>query len=276
MPELPEVQTIVNDLTKARLINVPITGAHVFWQRSIATGSPRSFPGQVIGRNFGSIWRRGKYIGFDFNGGGHLLLHLRMSGRLHLVSAGMRRAKHEHVVLSFQDDRELRLYDPRKFGRLYLVKDADLILGRLGPEPLGRTFTAVYLKKILSSRKRLIKPLLLDQNVIAGLGNIYVDEALWDAGIHPCRIASSLSSDQVHGLYRAIRKVLKQGIANAGTSLGTGKGNFHSITRQMGSNQNHLHVYRQTGLPCPRCKTPIERLVVGQRGTHICINCQSL
>ena len=280
MPELPEVQTVVNDLNAAGLPGVTITGAQVFWPRIIATPSPEVFCQQIKGQTVKSIWRRAKYIVFDFASGDHLLIHLRMSGRLHLISSDAERSKHEHAILflddhcHLDDHQQLRYHDTRKFGRLYLVHDAETILGDLGPEPLGKGFTTKIFAERLQTRKRLLKPLLLDQKFLAGLGNIYVDEALWEANLHPCRIASSLSEAEAKALYRAIRKVLRRGINNLGTTLGSGRTNFYSVGRRTGNNQEQLNVFRRTGLHCPRCKTMVERIIVGQRSTHICPTCQ--
>ena len=276
MPELPEVQTIVNDLNAANLIGISISGAKVFWSRTIAEPAQKAFCQRIRGQKFTSIRRRGKFLVFELNEGYALLLHLRMSGRLHLVSAKVPRSKHEHVILSFDDGRQLRFHDPRKFGRLHLVKDPERILDRLGPEPLEPEFTAKALAKSLSPRKRLLKPLLLDQTFIAGLGNIYVDEALWDAKLHPCRSAATLSLSEINALHRAIPRVLKRGLKNLGTSLGTGETNFYSVAKHRGRNKDRLKVFRRTELPCPRCKTAIERIIVGQRSTHICKKCQRI
>lgn len=274
MPELPEVQTVANDLNKAGLLGTTITHARVFWPRSIFEISPTIFCKRIKKQKISAIWRRAKYIVFDFAGGDSLMIHLGMSGRLNLVSSEVALSKHEHVILNFSDQRQLRLHDPRKFGRLYLVGDSDKILGRLGPEPLEPTFTIHLLKERLHSRKRLLKPLLLDQAFIAGLGNIYVDEALWEAKLHPCRISSSLSGPEIKALHRAIPKILKQGLKNLGTTLGTGKSNFYSVAQHKGRNQDQLKVFRRTDLSCPRCKTMIIRIIVGQRSTHICPVCQ--
>jgi len=276
MPELPEVQTIVNDLNTADLIGLTISGAKVFWPRSIAEPSPTSFCRRIKGQRFTAVRRRGKYLVFELNAGYTLLLHLRMSGRLHLVAAASPRIKHEHVILSFDDGRQLRFHDPRKFGRLNLVKDPAKILDRLGPEPLTPGFTAQTLGRLLKNRKRILKPLLLDQTFIAGLGNIYVDEALWEARLHPCRLASTLSNPEIKALRLAIPRVLKRGLKNLGTSLGTGESNFYSVASRRGRNKDQLNVFRRTDLPCPRCKTNIERIIVGQRSTHICNKCQKL
>jgi len=282
MPELPEVQTVVNDLNAAGLPGITITGAQIFWPRIIATPSPEAFCQQIKGQTVKAVWRRAKYIVFDFTSGDHLLIHLRMSGRLQLVSPDTQRSKHEHVILHLgdhchlNDHQQLRYHDTRKFGRLYLVSDTETIVGDLGPEPLEKNFTAKMFTERLHARKRLLKPLLLDQKFLAGLGNIYVDEALWEAKLHPCRIASSLSKAEAKALHRAIRKVLKRGINNLGTTLGTGRANFSSIGQRTGNNQEQLNVFRRTDLPCPRCKTMVERIIVGQRSTHFCPRCQKL
>jgi formamidopyrimidine-DNA glycosylase len=274
MPELPEVQTIINDLIDAGLPGSTIMGARVFWLRSIATPPPRSFCRQVKGKKIAAIRRRGKYLVFQFANGWFLLIHLRMSGRLHLVSKNTKRQNHEHVILQLNDGRQLRFHDTRKFGRLYLVKEAEEITGKLGPEPLAPEFTAHALGKRLSVRNRILKPLLLDQTFIAGLGNIYVDEALWEAKIHPCSKASNLSNAEIRRLHRAIPRVLKRGLKNLGTSLGTGKANFYSVSKHQGRNEDELKVFRRTDEPCPRCKSKIQRILVGQRSTHICPRCQ--
>ena len=276
MPELPEVQTVVNDLNAAGLEGAVITGARVFWPRSIATPGIRTFYRQIKGKKISAIRRRGKFLVFDFCGGQFMLIHLRMSGRIHLVSADTERLQHEHVIISFEDGRQLRFHDTRKFGRIYLLNNPDKILGKLGLEPLAPAFTTTSLIKKLRARKRLLKPLLLDQSFIAGLGNIYVDEALWEAKIHPCRIASTLSDSEIKALHTTIPLVLKRGLKNLGTSLGTGKANFYSVARRKGRNTDELKVFRRTGLPCPRCKATIERIIVGQRSTHICSQCQKI
>jgi formamidopyrimidine-DNA glycosylase len=226
------------------------------------------------GCKFNAIRRRGKYLVFETDSEYTMLLHLRMSGHLNLESAGTPRIKHEHVIIEFNDNRQLRFHDTRKFGRIHLINDPERVLGRLGPEPLEKGFTAKVLVNRLRRHKRLLKPLLLDQAFIAGLGNIYVDEALWDAQLHPNRIAATLSMNEIKALHRAIPKVLKRGLKNLGTSLGTGKTNFYSVARNRGRNKDELKVFRRTDLPCPRCKTAIERIIVGQRSTHICSECQ--
>ena len=276
MPELPEVQTLVDDLIAAGLVGQTFTAARVYWPRSVATPTASAFSRQLRGKTIESIRRRGKFLVLSLVPRFHLLIHLRMSGRLHLLAAKTKRSKHEHIVLHLANDRQLRLHDTRKFGRMYLLDDPRIVLGKLGIEPLERRFTAAALGRMLSGRKRQIKPLLLDQSFIAGLGNIYVDEALWDAKIHPLRQANTISPAENVALHRAIRKVLRRGLKNMGTSLGSGRANFYSVARRRGRNQDRLMVFRRSGEPCPRCKDPIERIIVGQRSTHLCSNCQRI
>jgi len=275
MPELPEVETIARDLNSAGLAGNRLTGARVYWGRTIAEPSPAEFCRLIRTKQIATIGRRGKFLVIGLAGGWNLLMHLRMSGRLHLVPSGTKRLAHEHVALALEDGRELRFHDTRKFGRIYLVPDANEILEPLGPEPLAPAFTAALLFKMTQSRNRQLKPLLLDQRFIAGLGNIYTDEALWEARIHPCRLSDSLSQNEVMALHAGIRKVLQRGLKNLGTSLGIGKANFYSVGRRRGRNRDELKVFRRTGEPCPRCRTPIQRIRVGQRSTHICPECQA-
>ncbi|MBT3191173.1 MAG: bifunctional DNA-formamidopyrimidine glycosylase/DNA-(apurinic or apyrimidinic site) lyase [Verrucomicrobia bacterium] len=274
MPELPEVETVVRDLLRAGVVGSTISGARNGWPRTLQGISLRTFRKRVVGARILDVQRRAKYIVIPLTSRQWLLIHLRMTGRLHIEGADQPVSSHERAALQFADGRELRFVDTRKFGRWRLVRDIDTVLGDLGPEPLAPGFTAKHLHKILQSRRRTLKPLLLDQHVIAGLGNIYVDEALWEAGIHPCRISSTLASADAQRLHSAIRTVLRRGIRSMGTSLGTGKGNFYSVAGRRGRNQDGLRVFRRHGEACPRCEATLERLVVGQRSTHICPTCQ--
>ncbi len=274
MPELPEVETIAKDLIAAGLIGERIKKATVFWNKSIAVPEVEVFISRMTGVSITRIFRRGKYIGLELDNKDTLLIHLRMSGRFVLEKAGTPRGKHQHVIMSFAGGYEVRFHDPRKFGRFYLVKDANELLGHLGPEPLASNFKWHHLKKILSSRKRMIKSLLLDQHMIAGLGNIYVDESLWEAGIHPTTPSNILDDIQLKRLYKAIRKVLRKGLKNRGTALGHGQSNFNPVGSEGGKNQTQLNVFRRQGHTCPRCQDRVVRVVLGQRSTHICRTCQ--
>ncbi|MGD9330455.1 MAG: bifunctional DNA-formamidopyrimidine glycosylase/DNA-(apurinic or apyrimidinic site) lyase [Desulfobacterales bacterium] len=273
VPELPEVQTVVNDLIAAGLVGQTIANVHVRWPGSIAGMTPERFRRKLKGRRIENIQRRAKFIVWRLDEDMQMLTHLRMTGRFHLVAAQTAYGRHDHLALTFGDRRQLRFQDTRKFGRFYLPGDNGL-LARLGPEPLSRSFTARCLETRLKAHRRQLKPLLLDQHFVAGLGNIYVDEALWQAGLHPTRRSNTLATADVRRLHRAIRKVLRKGLQNMGTTLGTGATTFYSVSGNRGRNRDQLSVFRRTGQACPRCRTMIDRLMVAQRSTHICPVCQ--
>jgi len=274
MPELPEVQTVVDHLNQPHIIGRTITAAQVYWPKTIFGMDSHRFCHAIRGCEIKQITRRGKYIVFGLSCRLTMLIHLRMTGRINLSDSTIERNPHEHVILQLDKTIELRFQDTRKFGRIVLTGAPQTILGQLGPEPLSTAFTGNRLFTMLQACRRQLKPLLLDQHFLAGLGNIYVDEALWTAGLHPLRISCSLSAKEAAGLHRAIRHVLRKGIRNLGTSLGRGKGNFHSANNRPGRNADQLNVFRRTGLTCPRCKTAITRIIVAQRSSHICPNCQ--
>jgi len=274
MPELPEVQTVVDTLNRCGIVGGTIDGARIRWPKTVSGESPARFCRRIQGCRIQRITRRGKYIVFRLSGGLTLLIHLRMTGRLNWTRRERALNAHEHVILKIGPRHELRFQDTRKFGRMVLTDAPKTILGKLGPEPLGRNFTRARFFSMLQARKRLLKPLLLDQTFLAGLGNIYVDEALWQAGVHPCRRSDSLDREETDALHRAIRNVLNQGLRNQGTSLGKGQGNFHAVGDRPGRNADKLNVFRRTAAPCPRCCATIERIVVGQRSSHICPVCQ--
>ena len=274
MPELPEVETITNDLIDAGLVGTRLKDAEVFWERTLAVPKVVEFMHSIAGLTIENIYRRGKYIVFCLAHKSFILVHLRMSGRLIIAPSDESRGKHQHLIIRCQNGLDIRFHDPRKFGRLYWVKDLNEILGRLGPEPLARSFKWIQLKEILKSHRRMLKPLLLDQHMIAGLGNIYVDEALWEACIHPATLSNVLTDRQIKSLFNAIGKVLRRGLRNRGTALGKGVGNFAPNGPKKGKNQHHLKVFRKHKTPCPRCREMIIRLIVGQRSTHICPLCQ--
>jgi formamidopyrimidine-DNA glycosylase len=274
MPEMPEVQTVINDLIAAGVKGRTLESVSVHWPKSIATPSVRRFRDALPGDRIAGLSRRGKFIVLELATKGWLLIHLRMSGHLYLVPRHQPRAKHEHVVMRLEDAPDLRFHDPRKFGRLYWVADPTDILGQLGPEPLAKTFTGQRLAEMLAGRRRQLKPLLLDQRFIAGLGNIYADEALWASGLHPETLSSRVGEARARRLHRAIRRVLRRGLGNGGTTLSRGAATFASVNGHAGRNRDALAVFRRTGQPCPRCRTPIVRIIVGQRSSHICPFCQ--
>ncbi len=276
MPELPEVQTVVDDLIGAGIVGCTITRATVRWPRTIDRPTAEMFCRRIRGRKILSIHRRAKYLVFTLSDGLSMAVHLRMTGRFELGRGREMPGKHVHVVLALEDGRQLQFHDTRKFGRFYLMEDPDSFFARLGPEPLANDFTAQRLAAMLTGKRRQIKPLLLDQSFIAGLGNIYVDEALWTARLHPLRPAYTLTPKEVRALQRAIRKVLKQALRNSGTTLGRGVSNFYSLSRGRGRNATELEIFRRNGQLCRRCGTTVDLLKVSQRSTHICPRCQPL
>ena len=285
MPELPEVETIKNDLVAAGLCVRTIQSADIFWHRTLAVPSLKEFQKQIVGAKIMSLSRRGKYLVFKVRCATYdlhqkerssfLILHLRMSGKIDLKAADFAPRKHDRARLVFENGTQLLFHDTRKFGRWYFVDDAEKIVGKLGIEPLDAKFTAAWLIKNLKDKKRILKPLLLDQTLIAGIGNIYADEALWYAQLNPEINSSRLSPKEVKALHAGIVKAILLGVRNAGTSMGVGKANFYSVSGKRGSNQEALKVFRRTGEPCPRCRAKILRIVVGQRSTHFCPRCQS-
>lgn len=271
MPELPEVETIAQGL-RASLVGRAITGADVRWARSVVPPDPVAFARRLTGQMVAKVGRRGKWIVIESSGGGALLIHLRMTGRLALEKGECADDRHLRVSLSLDDGRSLRFYDPRKFGRLRLADDSAEALSDLGPEPLADDFSATRLAGMLARRRGRIKPLLLNQRFLAGLGNIYTDESLWRAGVHPLRQADTLTPAEARRLHGAIRDVLRAAIASGGTTLPDAA--YQRVDGRWGEFAGQLAVYGQAGQPCPRCGASVERIRVGQRGTHFCPHCQ--
>lgn len=272
MPELPEVETIARSLkfggmTGDSVLNRKILSAELCWQRTLAAHDCEClFQDWFSGQSITDVSRRGKYLILTIPPKS-LLIHLRMSGDLRLVpSDPEERRTHDRFFLHFVDNTSLVFNDTRKFGRIWLTDNPEQVLGGLGIEPFSDEFNADWLRHELSRSSRSVKPLLLDQKIIAGLGNIYTDEALFRAGIHPARKASSLTSADAAKLTEAIRAVLEEGIRTNGASI--------DWVYRGGGFQNHFKVYQQTGKPCPACGTPIEKITLGQRGTHFCPRCQ--
>lgn len=269
MPELPEVETIARNLREG-IHGPPLKGQRIervslHWPRHIHTPSPSTFRRRIRNRIVRDIGRRGKFIHFELDRG-HLIIHLRMSGDLSVVPQDTPRDSHDHTIFFLENNFQLRFNDVRKFGRVYLVDNPQEIFGNLGPEPLGIDFTPQSLIQSLQQRKRQIKPLLLDQTFLAGLGNIYTDEALHIAGIHPRRRCDTLDRDEVQALWKGIRSVLKNGITHNGASI--------DWAYRRGDFQNHFRVYQRTGEACENCDSMIERTVIGQRSTYFCPRCQ--
>jgi formamidopyrimidine-DNA glycosylase len=289
MPELPEVETVARGL-RLQLVSRTFDGVQVLWERTVDRPDVPTFCAALAGVAVVDVGRRGKFITMPLDSGQTLLTHLRMTGQFliqptncHPARAARRVSKpvegqpsilppHTRVRFQLDDGRWLLFSDTRKFGRLYLVDDPLEVLGDLGPEPLESDFTPERLEKMLAGRRGCIKPLLLNQAFIAGLGNIYTDEALWRARVHPLRRASTLLPDEVARLHGGIVSVLSEAIGGGGTSLRDNQ--YRQPDGQGGTFQTLLAVYGRAGCDCPRCGATVERLVVGQRGTHICPRCQ--
>lgn len=276
MPELPEVQTVCDDLIKSKIIGSKIQSVIVKWPRIIHGLKPEDFINQIKGRKITGVQRRGKYIHLLLDKGLHLFIHLRMTGKVNIHTPIEEPLSHEHVVLILDKNRCLKYHDTRKFGRWDLTRDPNSVIGHLGVEPLTAEFNTEYLFAKTSTSKKIIKPFLLDQGNIAGVGNIYADEALFLAKIHPETVSCKISKARVEALQKAIKAVLNQGIKNLGTTLGTGKTNFYSVARKSGENKERLNVFRRDGESCYVCNHIIKKLVVAQRGTHICPHCQKI
>lgn len=274
MPELPEVETIVRELIEAKLVGKKIIHSEVFWPRSLQSISPEAFSRKISNQTISQISRRGKFIVFTLTDY-QLLVHLRMTGKF-AISHQPEMLKHIRIQLGLNDGRILSYEDQRKFGKwLLLDKSADAFKD-LGLEPLSKDFTLSAFQKLIHGRSTQIKSFLLNQKFLVGLGNIYVDEALWEAKIHPLRKLNSLSEKEIKELYRAIPKVLEKGITNQGTTLGSSRANYFSVSGRRGGNQHQLNVFRQDDLPCPRCGTIVQKIRVAQRGSHFCPNCQRI
>ncbi|MFL1695475.1 bifunctional DNA-formamidopyrimidine glycosylase/DNA-(apurinic or apyrimidinic site) lyase [Weissella kandleri] len=273
MPELPEVETVRRGLTNL-VVGKTIQSAEVRWEK-IPGMSSEEFDAELTGRKIERVDRRGKYLLFRLSGEKTLVSHLRMEGAYYTVPAGTEPGKHDLITFHLSDNVDLFYRDTRKFGRMNLV-DTDKAmtvagLAKIGPEPTEKTLTLEYMQKEFQ-RKGAVKPFLLDQSHIAGLGNIYVDETLWMAQIHPLQPANTIPLEQMKILRRAIIDELKVATEHHGTTV-------HSFTNafgEAGEFQNELKVYGRAGEPCYRCGTILEKMKVAQRGTTYCPHCQVL
>jgi formamidopyrimidine-DNA glycosylase len=271
VPELPEVETIARALRlggrgAASIVGEVVTSAQVLWPRTLATPTDAlTLTPRLAGQTVEAVDRRGKFLILQLTQDA-LLFHLRMSGDLRVEAKEQPLAAHDRFMLGFRSGRRLAFNDARKFGRVWLVRDPAEIMAGLGPEPFDPQLTPTVFSEMLQRRTRQLKPLLLDQSFLAGLGNIYTDEALHAARLHPLRLASGLTREEARVLLESIRDVLLAGIERQGSSI--------DWVYRGGDFQNYFAVYQRTGEACPRCGTPIQRMVVGQRGTHFCPNCQ--
>ena len=274
MPELPEVETVVKQLSQSQIMMQNICSMQVFWKNTI-TFSEDELKRCIVGCCIDRIERRGKYLVFSLTSKYFLIVHLRMSGHFFIEKDNSLLKKHDRVRIHFSNGSILCFHDVRKFGKMYLTEDKEHFFQNLGLEPLSDDFTFAAFQKAIYSCKS-IKAILLDQSRIAGLGNIYVDEALFASCIHPLTQASTIGKKELEKLFISIPSVLKKGLKSGGTSLGHGLGNFHSVNGDVGKNIEMLDVYKRDSLPCKRCSSPIMKITVCQRGTHFCPSCQKL
>jgi formamidopyrimidine-DNA glycosylase len=276
MPELPEVETVRARL-EPKLVGRRLDNVEIFDPRLTRPVDPAEVAAELVGEQVAAVERRGKYLVVQFESGRVLLIHLRMTGQL-LHANGASRAgtdPHRRAVVRLDDGSDVIYRDVRRFGTWLLVEPGELeqYLGmRVGREPLARTFSANRLAETLASRRAPIKAVLLDQRRLAGVGNIYADEALWRARVHPLQPARDLRPDEVAALHRGVRAALRAGIARQGATLS----DYRTPEGASGRMQEEFKVYGRVGEPCERCGTPIEKIRAAGRGTWYCPGCQQL
>ena len=273
MPELPEVETIRRTLQNL-VVGKTIDNVQVHWPKIVKKPvEVEQFKDALIGETITDVNRRGKFLIINLNTYA-LVSHLRMEGKYGLFNSDEPYDKHTHVIFHFTDGTELRYRDVRKFGTMHLFlkgeQNNDLPLSQLGPEPFSSSFTNQYLQGKLKKTERKIKPVLLDQTIVTGLGNIYVDEALFRAKIHPERKANTLNSDELINLHQEIIATLSEAVEKGGSTIRS----YVNSQGEIGMFQLQLLAYGRKGEECKRCGTPIEKIVTAGRGTHFCPNCQ--
>jgi formamidopyrimidine-DNA glycosylase len=275
VPELPEVETIRRDLER-RIVGRCITAVRI----PAETGKPvpvlkgideASFREGVVGARIEAMERRGKYLALRLDTGSFIVVHLRMTGALLHRASNAEADRFLRAVLVLDDGSELRFTDIRKFGGFWLVEDiSEAVATGLGPEPLSEGFTVAVLAEALKGRKTPVKSILLDQSRIAGIGNIYADEACFAAGIDPRRLGATVKKPQIMRLHKAIQDVLLFGVESRGASFR----DYQDVEGKDGAMQMHVKVFRRTGKPCYECGSTIQRVKLGGRSTHFCPKCQ--
>lgn len=274
MPELPEVETVRRRLEPA-LVGRRLDHVEIFDSRLTRPHDPVAVAAELTGERVRAVDRRGKYLVVRFDSGRALLIHLRMTGSLRHVSAGSapEADPHGRAVVTLDDGSDLIYRDVRRFGTWLLTEPDEVELyldARLGGEPLAPAFTTRRLAEALANRRAPVKAVILDQRRLAGVGNIYADEALWRARVHPLRPAGGLDAEELRSLHRGIRAALKAGIARQGATLR----DYRTLDGGSGRMQHEFKVYGRQGEPCERCGHPIEKIRAGGRGTWFCPNCQ--
>lgn len=269
MPELPEVETIKSELLP-RLIGRQFSQVIILDARVVRHPSVSQFCQKLAGQRIGNLKRRGKYLLFYLSGAEVLIIHLMMAGALLLNPKQAER--YTRAIFQFDDGSQIVFTDRRRLGALWLAENEATVVGKLGPEPLASDFTAQVLKKWLQGRQAPIKALLLDQTFIAGIGNMYADEALLTAQIHPLKKANNISSKEVKSLHHAIQGVLKSAVGNKGASIDA----YIRPGGELGTAHFSFRVAHRGGKPCPICGSTIQRISLRNRGSYFCPNCQKL
>ncbi|WP_046174037.1 DNA-formamidopyrimidine glycosylase [Domibacillus indicus] len=274
MPELPEVETVRRTLSELAA-GKTIAGVDVRWPRMVKQPEPEAFQDALIGETIQSIDRRGKFLIFQLD---HyaLISHLRMEGKFTVNQSSESEEPHTHVVFTFTDGSELRYRDVRKFGTMHLTPKGTEhglpSLKALGPEPFDEQFTADYLYNKLQKTSRQVKTALLDQIIVTGLGNIYVDEVLFRSHVHPHRVSSTITPDEAEQIRLHTVNVLAEAVERGGSTIRT----YLNSQGQKGTFQEVLNVYGRAGEACVECGAEIVKTKTGGRGTHICLHCQPL
>ena len=269
MPELPEVETVKNELLP-HVVGHRITGVTLIWEGIVKEPSAQEFRSRIVGQEITGITRRGKYLIVGLNSGDLLIIHLKMTGSLLINQDSSEPPKYTRALIHLDKGTNIFFRDPRKFGVMRLVKDENSIVGKLGPEPLEADFTPQVLAQRLANRKAPMKALLCEQSVIAGIGSMYADEALFATKIHPLRLGGSLSQEEIERLHSAIRRILWSAIGNKGASIE----NYFRPDGTLGTAHFEFKVAHRLGKPCPNCGTPIQRLPIRNRGSYFCPGCQ--
>lgn len=271
MPEIAEVETVRNTL-KNMILNKIIVDVNIIYPKMIES-NPKQFKENLVGQSFIDILRKGKWLIFELNDY-YLLSHLRMEGKYFVKNSNEKIEKHEHIIITFADNTDLRYHDTRKFGRMNLIKKEDLskveAINKQGIEPISKSLTKEYLYEQFKHRKGSIKNLLLDQTIISGLGNIYANEVLFAAKINPTRNANTLTLDECEAIVKSCNKIITAAIKYGGTTIKS----YTSSLGVTGRFQHFLNVHKKEGMPCPVCQTPIKRIKLGGRSTYYCENCQ--
>ncbi len=278
MPELPEVETIRRDLEREvlnrRIKQVEVTGARSVRRQA----SPEEFAARLEGRKVTGVQRRGKYLLLGLDGDDILVIHLGMSGQLLRAKSNREPLeRHTHVVLTFTQGGQLRYVDPRTFGELFVTTGGGIghtvpALAHLGPDPIEDAMTWSRLGQLLHARRTQLKTLLMDQRFLAGIGNLYADEILWDAGLRYDRSSETLSSQEIRRLSRSIGETLHEAIKHRGSSLADEQ--YRDLFGEVGEYQSQHKVYGREGEPCRRCRNPVSRIRTQGRSTFMCEHCQ--